>query len=69
MGRAVLSCIFEADDLALVGAVTETGDSLLGRDAGELVGAASAGIPLTDERSHGLHAAQVAIDFTLPAVT
>ena len=25
MGRAVLSCIFEADDVTLVGAVTETG--------------------------------------------
>ena len=68
-GRAVLSCIFEGDDLTLVGAVTETGDPLLGRDAGELVGGASAGVPLTDERSHGLHAAHVAIDFTLPAVT
>ena len=31
--------------------------------------AAAAGVPLTDERSQGLHAAQVAIDFTLPAVT
>jgi 4-hydroxy-tetrahydrodipicolinate reductase len=69
MGRAVLSCIFEASDLKLVGAVTETGDALLGRDAGELVGGAAAGVPLTDERSHGLHAAQVAVDFTLPAVT
>jgi 4-hydroxy-tetrahydrodipicolinate reductase len=69
MGRAVLSCILEADDLKLVGAVTETGDALLGRDAGELAGGAAAGVPLTDERSHGLHAAQVAIDFTLPAVT
>ena len=53
----------------LVGAVTETGDALLGRDAGELVGAAAVGVPLTDERSHGLHAAQVAVDFTLPTVT
>ena len=68
MGRSVLSCIFEADDLKLVGAVTETGDALLGRDAGELVGAAHAGVPLTDERSHGLHTAQVAVDFTLPTV-
>ena len=34
MGRAVLSAIFEADDLKLVGAVTEPGDKLLGRDAG-----------------------------------
>ena len=53
MGRAVLSCIFEADDLKLVGAVTETGDAQLGRDAGELGGGPSAGVPLTDERSQG----------------
>jgi 4-hydroxy-tetrahydrodipicolinate reductase len=26
-------------------------------------------VPLTDERSQGLHTAQVAVDFTLPAVT
>ena len=69
MGRSVLSCILEADDLVLVGAVTETGDPLLGRDAGELVGAASIGVPLTDERSQGLNTAQVAMDFTLPTVT
>ena len=69
MGRSVLSCIFEADDLKLVGAVTETGDALLGRDAGELVGAATVGVPLTDERSQGLNTAQVAVDFTLPTVT
>src|SRR5262245_27772418 len=69
MGRATLSCIFEADDLTLVGAVTETGDAQLGRDAGELVGGSSAGVPLTDERSQGLHSAQVAVDFTLPTVT
>jgi 4-hydroxy-tetrahydrodipicolinate reductase len=69
MGRSVLSCIFEADDLTLVGAVTETGDALVGRDAGELVGGTAVGVPLTDERSHGLNAAQVAVDFTLPSVT
>jgi 4-hydroxy-tetrahydrodipicolinate reductase len=69
MGRATLSCIFEAEDLKLVGAVTETGDALLGRDAGELVGGAAAGVPLTDERRQGLHSAQVAVDFTLPTVT
>lgn len=69
MGGATLSCIFEADDLKLVGAVTETGDSLLGRDAGELVGGPSAGVPLTDDRRQALHSAQVAVDFTLPTVT
>ena len=69
MGRAVLQCILESSDLKVVGAVTEPGDPLLGRDAGELVGGAPAGVLLTDERSQALHAAQVAIDFTLPAVT
>jgi 4-hydroxy-tetrahydrodipicolinate reductase len=69
MGRAVLSCIFEADDLKLVGAVTEPGDRLLGRDAADLVGAEPVGVPLTDERKQGLHDAQAAIDFTLPAAT
>jgi 4-hydroxy-tetrahydrodipicolinate reductase len=69
MGRAVLSCIFEAGDLTLVGALTEAGDAQLGRDAGELAGGPPAGVPLTDERSHGLHAAQVAVDFTLPTAT
>jgi len=69
MGRAVLSCVFEAGDLKLIGAITESGDRLVGRDAGELVGAETAGVPLTDERKQGLHAAQVAIDFTLPAAT
>ncbi len=69
MGRAVLSAILEADDLKLVGAVTEPGDTLLGRDAGELVGAAAAGVPLTDQPSQGLSSAQAAVDFTLPAAT
>lgn len=69
MGRAVLSCVFEADDLQLIGAITEPGDHLLGRDAGELAGVDAVGVPLTDERKQGLHAAQVAIDFTLPSAT
>ncbi len=69
MGRAVLSCILEADDLALAGAVTETGDPLLGHDAGELIGVPSLGVPLTDARSQGLNKVQVAVDFTLPTVT
>jgi 4-hydroxy-tetrahydrodipicolinate reductase len=69
MGRAVLSCVFEAGDLRLVGAISEPNDRLLGRDAGELVAGEPMGVALTDERSQGLHGAQVAIDFTLPAAT
>jgi 4-hydroxy-tetrahydrodipicolinate reductase len=69
MGRTVLSCVVEADDLELLGAITESTDRLLGRDAGELIGAEALGVPLTDDRVHGLHGAQVAVDFTLPTAT
>jgi 4-hydroxy-tetrahydrodipicolinate reductase len=69
MGRTVLSCITAAGDLSVAGAVTETGDPGLGRDAGEAAGLGSVGVPLTDDRMQGLHNAQVAIDFTLPQAT
>ena len=69
MGRAVLGCVVESEDLKLTGAVTEPNDRLLGRDAGELIGAESLGVPLTDDPRQGLHGAQVAVDFTLPTAT
>jgi 4-hydroxy-tetrahydrodipicolinate reductase len=69
MGRAVLQCIAESDDLELSGAITEPGHASLGRDAGENAGLPSLGVPLTDDPRHGVHGAHVAIDFTLPAAT
>jgi 4-hydroxy-tetrahydrodipicolinate reductase len=67
MGRAVLRCVLEADDLQLTGALTEPRDRLLGHDVGELAGADALGIPLTDDAQQGLHGAQVGVDFTLPS--
>lgn len=67
MGRAILACIAELPDVKLVGAVTQTGDPAIGRDAGEAAGLEAFGVPLTDDRNQALHNAQVAIDFTLPA--
>jgi 4-hydroxy-tetrahydrodipicolinate reductase len=69
MGRAVIGCAFEEADLQVTGAVVQPHDAALGRDVGELVGAVAVGVPVTDERAQALHGAQVAIDFTLPAVT
>lgn len=69
MGRAVLTCVAEADDLRLTGAVCEPGEAALGRDAGELAGLGALGVPLTDDHRQALHGAHVAIDFTLPAAT
>lgn len=69
MGRSVLGCLLESDDLKLTGAVTEPNDRLLGHDAGELLGVDVLGVPLTDDPRQGLHGAQVAVDFTLPTAT
>jgi 4-hydroxy-tetrahydrodipicolinate reductase len=69
MGRAILSCAQEVDDVRVTGAVTEPRDALLGRDAGELIGARPLNVPLTDDCKHAVHGAQVAIDFTTAATT
>jgi 4-hydroxy-tetrahydrodipicolinate reductase len=69
MGRAVIACIAESDDLALCGAMTAPDDPMLGRDAGEVAGIGPLRVPLTDDRMQALIGAQVAIDFTLPTAT
>lgn len=69
MGRAVLECIAETDDLQISGAITETSDPAIGKDVGQSIGLPTAGVPLTDDRAQGLHDAHVAIDFTLPTAT
>lgn len=69
MGRTILACLAETEQMRLVGAVTEPADPALGLDAAENAGLAAAGVVLTDDRSQALHGAQVAIDFTLPAAT
>ena len=54
MGRAVLSCVFEANDLKLVGALAETSDPVLGRDGVERVAAAQ-GRKLADLAVYARH--------------
>ena len=55
--------------MRLSGAVTESDDPLLWRDAGEACGLPSLGVSLTDDTDAGLKDAQVAVDFTLPGAT
>lgn len=67
MGRAVLGSLDKSADLMLSGALTESTDPFLGRDACESAGLAPQGVLLTDDRTQALLGAQVAVDFTLPA--
>jgi 4-hydroxy-tetrahydrodipicolinate reductase len=68
MGKTLLEAVAAAPDLRLHGALDRSGSPLLGRDAGELVGA-PLGIKVTDDVAHALAGADVLIDFTRPEAT
>ncbi|MFA6921211.1 MAG: 4-hydroxy-tetrahydrodipicolinate reductase [Gallionella sp.] len=68
MGRVLLECVAQADDLELHAALEHGGSALLGRDAGELFGAAC-GVLITDDVGAALLGADVLIDFTRPEGT
>ncbi len=68
MGRALLEGVAQADDLVLHAALEHGGSTLLGRDAGELSGAAC-GVKITADAEAALQGADVLIDFTRPEGT
>jgi len=65
MGHAMLRVLPEIADLNLTGALTSPGNAAVGRDVGELIGAAALGLRVSSDRDVALKSAQVAIDFTL----
>lgn len=64
MGRTLIEVISQAPDLRLCAALVSPTSTFLGKDAGELVGAACG--TLITERFEALDGAQVLIDFTRP---
>ena len=68
MGRVLLDCITQADDLVLHAALEHSGSPMLGRDAGELFGA-PCGIRISADVATALQGADVLIDFTRPEGT
>jgi 4-hydroxy-tetrahydrodipicolinate reductase len=68
MGKTLLEAVAAAPDLCLHGALDRSGSPLLGRDAGELVGA-PLGVKVTDDVALALAGAEVLIDFTRPEAT
>ncbi len=68
MGRVLLECIAQADDMVLHAALEHGGSAMLGRDAGELVGAAC-GVKISADVEAALQGADVLIDFTRPEGT
>jgi 4-hydroxy-tetrahydrodipicolinate reductase len=68
MGRTLLEGVAQADDLALHAALEYSGSALLGRDAGELIGA-SCGVKISADVAAALQGADVLVDFTRPEGT
>src|SRR4051812_22970608 len=68
MGRALLESVFSSDDLELGAALEVAGSNVLGKNAGEMVGASSHTVVSADlEKS--LAGSNVLIDFTRPEGT
>ena len=68
MGRALLEGVFQSDDMVLHAALEHGASLLLGRDAGELFGAAC-GVKISADAGSALQGADVLIDFTRPEGT
>ncbi len=68
MGRTLLEGVAQSDDLVVHTALEHSGSALLGRDAGELLGA-PCGVRISADVEAALQGADVLIDFTRPEGT
>jgi 4-hydroxy-tetrahydrodipicolinate reductase len=69
MGRAIVPQVLESHELRLTGALAAPGDRSIGHDAGFNAGVSPVAVAVTDDAAVALAGANVAIDFTLPAVS
>lgn len=69
MGRTLIEAVLDSQGLTLAAAVDAPGSSLIGADAGELVGRGKLGVLLSDDLAKVVNDAEVFIDFTLPEAT
>jgi 4-hydroxy-tetrahydrodipicolinate reductase len=69
MGQMLIRQIARTDGCTLVGASEVAGSKAIGRDAGEVAGLETAGVKITDDSAAAIGAAEVVIDFTVPAAT
>lgn len=69
MGRALVASTLNTPSLRLAAAVERPDAPLLGTDAGVMIGAPEAGVPVTDSLPAALRQSAVLIDFTGPAAS
>lgn len=69
MGRTLIEAVQAFDGLTLAAAVDAPGSSLIGTDAGDLIGIGKLGVVLADSLDKVVNDADVFIDFTIPEAT
>jgi 4-hydroxy-tetrahydrodipicolinate reductase len=69
MGQMLVRQIARTDGCTLAGASESSASNALGRDAGEVAGLERAGVKITADSAAAIGAAEVLIDFTVPAAT
>ncbi|WIM10980.1 4-hydroxy-tetrahydrodipicolinate reductase [Enhydrobacter sp.] len=67
MGQMLIREIARTEGCSLAGASEAAGSKAIGRDAGELAGVAATGVKITADSAAAIGAAEVVIDFTVPA--
>jgi len=69
MGQMLIKRIAATDGCSLAGAIEAAGSNALGRDASEVAGLEKSGVKITGDSASAIGAANVVIDFTVPAAT
>ena len=69
MGGRITALARESADLRVVAALERSGHPALGRDAGELAGAGTIGVPVTADPAAVLTRDRVLVEFTTPDAT
>ncbi len=69
MGQMLIRQIARTEGCSLAGASEAPGGTAIGRDAGEVAGIEANGVKITGDGAAAIAAANVVIDFTVPAAT
>lgn len=69
MGQMLVRVVQASDKVRLVGVIEREGHPWIGRDVGEAMGAAAAGLAVTSDAIEVFVKAQVVLDFSAPAAT
>ena len=69
MGQMLIQRIANTEGCSLAGAIESASSNALGRDAGEVAGTGPKGVKIVSDSAAAIGAAQVVIDFTVPAAT